>query len=398
MGPVRGSKKRKRAEKKPERRSAFASAAADAPPMSSGPESGDWWDSFSKRITGPLFSSKDKQHFECLFRFSRKTFDYICALVKEDLIAKTSHFTFGDGKPLSISDQVAVALTRLSSGSSLVNVGSSFGLNHSTVSQLTWRFIESMEQRGLHHLKWPNVQEMENIKSEFEKIRGLPNCCGAIDTTHIVMCLPSAEPNSKVWLDYEKNHSMILQAVVDPSMRFRDVVTGWPGSMNKPVVLKSSGFYKLCEKGMRLNGKSMEISGAEVREYIAGDEGYPLLPWLLTPYRGRELSSEAKHGFNERLKATGMVARKALARFKEMWKFLQGEMWRPDKHRLPRIILVCCLLHNIIIDIEDKAKDEVPLSQHHDVSYNQQFCDSADKNGVTLRDAVSRYLNENLPT
>jgi hypothetical protein len=86
---------------------------------------------------------------------SRKTFDYICSLVSEEMMAKSAHFSFTNGKPLSLYDQVAVALRRLSSGESLVMIGDSFGLNHSAVSQVTWRFVEATEQKGLHHLQRP---------------------------------------------------------------------------------------------------------------------------------------------------------------------------------------------------------------------------------------------------
>ncbi|XP_008788079.2 protein ALP1-like isoform X1 [Phoenix dactylifera] len=391
MGPIRGFRKRKRAEKKAERCAAAAS-------MASGQGTGDWWDDFSRRITGPLSLSKEPKRFESVFKISRKTFNYISSLVREDLMAKTTNFTFTDGKILSVDDQVAVALRRLGSGESLLNIGTSFGMNHSTVSQVTWRFVESMEERGLHHLRWPNSEEMEVIKSRFEKVRGLPNCCGAIDTTHIMMCLPSVDSSNKVWIDYEKNYSMVLQAIVDPEMRFRDIVTGWPGSMNELLVLYSSGFYKLCEKGARLNGKKMELSeGSEVSEYIIGDAGFPLHPWLLTPYQGKDLS-DSKIEFNKRHSATRMVAQRALARLKDMWKIVQGEMWRPDKHRLPRIILVCCLLHNIVIDLEDEVTDEMPLSHHHDTRYKQRYCDAGDKFGVELRDKLTQYLSGRLPT
>lgn len=335
-----------------------------------------------------------------MFKISRKTFNYICSLVREDLMAKTSNFTFTDGRALSVNDQVAVALRRLSSGDSLLNVGVTFGMNHSTVSQVTWRFVEALEERGFHHLRWPNSdEELEAIKSKFEKIRGLPNCCGAIDTTHIMMCLPTMEPGNKVWLDHAKNHSMVLQAIVDPEMRFRDIVTGWPGSMDDFLVLRSSAFFKLCEKGSRLNGKKIGLSegSSELREYVIGDGAFPALQWLLTPYQGKELS-ESKAEFNKRHSATRMVAERALARLKEMWKIVQGEMWRPDKHRLPRIILVCCLLHNIIIDMEDEVRDELPLSHHHDdANYKQRFCSFVDKEGLALRDKLSQYLSGRLP-
>ncbi|KAK8494483.1 hypothetical protein V6N12_073478 [Hibiscus sabdariffa] len=280
------------------------------------------------------------------------------------MTAKPGSFTFSNGKPLSFEDQVAVALRRLSSGESLVTVGDSFGLHRSTVSQLTWRFVEAMEERALHHLQWPSTSaERMEIKSKFEKIQGLPNCCGVIDTTHVMMCLPSADPASKVWLDREKNHSMVLQAIVDPEMRFRDIITGWP----------------------------------EIREYIIGDLGYPLLPYLVIPYQGKELP-EISMEFNKRHSATRLVASRALARLKEMWKIIQGVMWRPDKHKLPRIILVCCLLHNIVIDLEDdNAQDEMPLSYDHDPGYRQRICGSLDVNGVHLRDKLSLYLSGKLP-
>ncbi|KDP44193.1 hypothetical protein JCGZ_05660 [Jatropha curcas] len=395
MGPIRGYKKRKKTDKRTEE-NASGSGSGSGSTEKEGPV--DWWDEFSKRINGLQSPSKSLDKFEHIFRISRKTFNYICSLVKEDMAAKSREFTFLNGKVLSLHDQVAVALRRLGSGDSLVTVADFFGLNHSTVSQVTWRFVEAMEERGLKHLKWPsNESEMTEIKSKFEKLRGLPNCCGVIETTHIMMLLPSSDPSSHLWLDHEKNHSMILQAIVDSEMRFLDIVTGWPGKMEDRVVFQSSNFYKLCESGERLNGKNLQLSdGSEIREYIIGDSGFPLLPYLIVPYEGKELS-ETKAEFNKRHFATQMVAQRALARLKEMWRIIHGVMWRPDKHRLPRIILVCCLLHNIIIDMEDEAQGDIPSCHEHDPEYQQPICEFIDIKGVYLRDKLSLYLSGRLP-
>ena len=111
-------------------------------------------------------------------------------------------------------------------------MGSSIGVNHSTVSLITWRFIEAMEERASHHLRWPDSGEMEKIKSKFEKIHGLPNCSGVVDTTHITMCLSSAEPNCKIWLDQERNYSMVLKAVVD---QVRDLKGDQRGGEWEPI-------------------------------------------------------------------------------------------------------------------------------------------------------------------
>lgn len=358
----------------------------------------DRWDDSSKKSKGSLSLCNGMDKFESVVKVSMKTFNYICSLVKDDLMAKSSPFTYTNGKVLSVRDQVAVALRRLGSGESLVTIGDSFGMNQSTVSHVTWRFVEAMEERAIHHLRWPTTEtEMSEIKSKFERIRGLPNCCGTMDTTHIMMCLPSVDPSNDIWIDRESNHSMIVQAIVDPDMRFRDIVTGWPGSMDESKVLKNSGFFKLCEKDERLNGMKIKLSeGSEVREYVIGDTGFPLLPWLITPYQGKDLSA-SKSEFNKRHFATRMVAQRALARLKEMWKIVQGVMWRPDKHKLPRIILVCCLLHNIVIDLEDEVQDEMPLSHHHDSGYRQQFCETVDKSAFIMREKLSRYLSGRLP-
>ncbi|XP_059626668.1 protein ALP1-like [Cornus florida] len=390
MGPVRGYKKKRKIEKKVEHNASASGSSEEG--------SVDWWDVFSKRISGPLSSVKGLNKFESVFRISRKTFDYICSLVREHMTAKQANFMFLNGRPLCFNDQVAIALRRLCSGDSLITVADSFGTNHSTVSQVTWRFVEAMEERGLCHLQWPSTeQEMTDIKSKFEKMRGLPNCCGAIDTTHITMLLPQSDLANNVWLDRAKKHSMILQAIVDPEMRFRDIVAGWPGKMNDSSVLQNSNFYNLCEKEERLNGNRMKFTeGTELREYIVGDSGFPLLPWLVTPYQGRELS-ESRAEFNKRHFATRVVAQRALTRLKDMWKIIQGVMWRPDKHRLPRIILVCCILHNIVIDMEDEVLDELPLSHHHDVNYPPEICESFDKTAFVLRDKLSLYLAGRLP-
>ncbi|GAU12174.1 hypothetical protein TSUD_01400 [Trifolium subterraneum] len=315
------------------------------------------------------------------------------------MLAKSSGCADLNGKRLSSNDQVAIALRRLSSGESLTTIGDSFQLNQATVSQITWRFVEAMEERGLRHLTWPSTEmEMQEIKSKFENIRGLTNCCGAIDSTHIMMTLPTVDPESSVWLDREKNCSMVLQAIVDPDLRFRDIVTGWPGSMSDDHVLRSSTFFKLTEEGKRLNGgKKILPDETVLREYIVGDIGFPLLPWLLTPYEGEDLSN-VQVEFNKRIVATQMVAKRALARLKEMWKIIGGVMWKPDKRKLPRIVLVCCILHNIVIHLEDEVQDDMPLCRHHDSGYQDQTCEFADDTANTVREKLSLYLAGKLST
>ena len=69
----------------------------------------------------------------------------------------TSNFTDLNEQPLGLQDQVVVALRRLSSGESLLTVVYSFQIHKATVGNITWRFVEAMEQNGIHHIQLPST-------------------------------------------------------------------------------------------------------------------------------------------------------------------------------------------------------------------------------------------------
>ena len=283
-------------------------------------------------------------------------------------------------------------MRRLASGESQVSVGAAFGVGQSTVSQVTWRFIEALEERAKHHLKWPDFNRMEEIKSKFEASFGLLNCCGAIDATHVIMTLPAVQ-TSDDWCDRENNYSMLLQGIVDHEMRFLDIVTGWPGGMTVSRLLKCTGFFKLCEAGERLNGNVRSLPGGEeIGEFIVGGVGYPLLPWLITPYESNGLSTFMST-FNSMHEAARLLAMRAFSQVKGSWRILYKVMWRPDKQKLPSIILVCCLLHNIMIDCGDNLLQDVALSGHHDPGYGELCCKQVDPVGRTQRENLAKYLH-----
>ncbi|KAM0916691.1 hypothetical protein ACQ4PT_010032 [Festuca glaucescens] len=318
----------------------------------------------------------------------RSNFNYICSLVsvpflEDNMMVRDQ--TLDDGRGLSLEDQVAIALRVLSSGESLETIGSVVGMNRSTVSLVTCRFASYLCERANHHLHWPASGEMEEIKSKFDKIHGLTNCCGVVDTVRIAVPLLSVEENS----DHEKDDGMLIQVVVDPDLRFTNIWFGLSSSMNQSSILHGSGLFELCEKGEWLNGSKLKVSdGSEVGEYIIGDAEYPLLPWLLTPYQENDLP-DSKADFNTRHSTARNVALRALARFKDTWKFLQEKMWRPNNgDEMFRIIDACCILHNIVIDMEEGAGMPTDV----EVKYSRQLRQLADENAVRARDSLSHHL------
>lgn len=143
----------------------------------------------------------------------------------------------------------------------------------------------------------------------------------------------------------------------------------------------------------RLNGKLKTlVAGSEVREYIVGGKAFPLLSWLITPYES-DRTSTLTSDFNAAHKSARSLAVKALSQLKGSWRILSKVMWRPDKQKLPSIILVCCLLHNIMIDTGDRLNRDVALSEHHDSGYEEVLCkQAADTLGETMREKLARHL------
>jgi hypothetical protein len=81
--------------------------------------------------------SDEDEAFRHFFRVSKRTFEYICSLVREDLISRPPSGLINiEGRLLSVEKQVAIAMRRLASGDSQVSVGNAFGVGQSTVSQV----------------------------------------------------------------------------------------------------------------------------------------------------------------------------------------------------------------------------------------------------------------------
>ena len=98
-------------------------------------------------------------------------------------------------------------------------------MNESTVSLVTQVFVEAMWERAMNHCSWPGSTKLEKIKHKFDKMHGMPNCCGVVHTTHIKF----GSQNH----DNEENDGMLMHAMVDVDMRFTGISLRPQGTMNQ---------------------------------------------------------------------------------------------------------------------------------------------------------------------
>jgi hypothetical protein len=330
------------------------------------PRSIHWWGQFLNVVM-----NDDPVRFQGMFRVSPSTFNYICELVRVDLERNPPQPLLSvPNRKLEVTRQVAIALRRLATGDDMTTIGELFGVSNSTVSRVMRRFIKSLLSRGRHHLQWPDADQLAIIKAGFESKWGIPQICGAIDCTHIEVELPGNE-RSTDFFDKDKNYSFTMQAVVDSNTRFLDVFAGFPGVVHDARVFANSGFKREVDEGRRLNGPSRIIQGVSIPELIIGDAGYTQSVWMLTPLPGHRLAPMYDQ-YNFKHSSTRMAVERSFGILKGVWRILRRIMYSPDVTILSKMMITCCMLHNIMLDRTDIIDEDLPLIGHHDEGYPRQ--------------------------
>ncbi len=105
---------------------------------------------------------------------------------------------------------------QLATGESNRQVKHRFGLPGTS----NWRYLSTVksiiEQRAYRYINYPN--DLRKTAAGFESIASIPNCVGAIDGSHIPMT-PDFE-QKKYFANRKGYHSVVLQGIVDSSMKF----------------------------------------------------------------------------------------------------------------------------------------------------------------------------------
>ncbi|KAF5774514.1 putative protein kinase RLK-Pelle-CrRLK1L-1 family [Helianthus annuus] len=285
------------------------------------------------------------EEFKKVFRMSKVTFDMIC----DEL---DSHVSKNDVDPPSVITvrlRVAVCLYRLATGDPLRKVSNVFGLGKSTCHKLVLEVCDAIVTVLMpKFIQWPNKERLEDIKTEFGSISGIPDICGSIYTTHISVIAPktnmAAYFNKKHTERYQKiSYSITIQGVVDSRGVFIDVCIGYPGSMPVAKILEKSALSQRFNSGQLKN-----IS-------ILGGSNYPLLDWLLVPHNNQN-KTWREHLINEKHGVVQRIAKDAFMRLKGRWAYLQKRT-EVKLEKLPRVLGACCVLHNIC-EINNEAMDE----------------------------------------
>lgn len=126
----------------------------------------------------------------------------------------------------------------------------------------------------------------------------------------------------------------------DHEMRIKFVDARYPGACHDSHVWNLSAAKQYLEEQYNNGCKDC---------WVLGDSGYPLEPWLMTPFRSTT-EGTSKSRYNSKHSKTRNIVERTIGLLKNRFRCLLGARllhYSPEK--AAQIINVCCAIHNICI-------------------------------------------------
>ncbi|XP_037930854.1 putative nuclease HARBI1 [Teleopsis dalmanni] len=305
------------------------------------------------------FAISDARFIE-IFRLSK----YLCKLFLAEITPYMVPRRRSDG--ISRDIRVLVALRFFAQGCYQRCVGQSSLLNVSqaVVSRCVKQVANIMNRYFVvKYIKWPRtIQKLCAIKEKFyEKFR-FPGVIGAIDCTHIKIKTPNLAIEH-VYDCRKGGHSLNVQVVCDYNLKILDCNARFGGTAHDASIWRASALRVLLTRKYENGDRNFRL---------IGDSGYPLLPFLMTPVQGNNLST-AHNNYNvQHRKARNWIER-CFGLLKSRIRCFSSErtlMYDPETEG--KIVNSCLVLHNFIIthNIMNEVND-VDCAENTDEEINE---------------------------
>lgn len=319
----------------------------------------------------------------------RGTFDYLCGILRPHLTRQHTRYR----RALSVEIRVAVCLWRLATNLEYRSISHLFGVGISTCCLITQEVIHAINViLRPRYLKTPNAADFRAIIQGFRDKWRFPQVAGAIDGTHVPIKAPSDTPAD--YYNRKSQYSVILQAVVDHRMKFRDVNIGQPGRVHDARVFALSSLFDRGQSNALLPQWFETFEGINVPPVILGDAAYPLLPWLMKPFRESRGVTADQVNFNHRLSQARMTVERAFGRLKGRWRCL---LKQHESHisLVSQVILACCVLHNFCEEQNEEYEEDDYEEDEDEVNYVEERnpVHTTDHRAHEIRNALCTYFS-----
>ncbi|CAK9178644.1 unnamed protein product [Ilex paraguariensis] len=303
--------------------------------------------------------------FKLCFKMTSSTFEWLSGLLEPLLECRDP---IDSPLNLSAETRLGIGLFRLATGADFPEISSRFQVSESITKFCVKQLCRVLCTNFRFWVGFPSPNELETVSTQFENLTGMPNCCGIIDCARFSVI--RYDGSKSISEDKFQEESIAAQIIVDSSSRILSIIAGFRGDKGDSRILKSSTLYKDIQGGMVLNSEPICVDGVDIPQYLVGDGGYPLLPWLVVPFVDPKAGS-FEENFNNAHHLMRLPAIKTIASLKK-W----GVLSRPIEVEFKTAVAyigACSILHNVLLMREDYSAlcDELGDYSLHD--QNSQF-------------------------
>ena len=275
-------------------------------------------------------------------RMTPQRFKHLLSLVEED-IAKDSTRRH----TISPAERLAITLRYLATGDSQQSQSFNFRVGRSTVCGIVNEVCVALWNKlSPEYLKMPSTAtEWHSMATEFEDLWNFPNVLGAIDGKHVAIECPKF--GGSAYYNYKNFNSIVLMGICDPGYRFTFVDIGAFGSDNDASILNRTEFFQDMELGVVPLPAQRELNGFKFPYTFLGDEIFPLRPWLMKPYPGKNFTREQRV-FNYRLSRSRRTIENTFGILCARWRIFRRPI-RADVKKVEAIVKATVCLHNYLM-------------------------------------------------
>lgn len=293
------------------------------------------------------------QQFLRMYRMNVESFMKL-KIVIEPLCTRQQRVQCTHAPAVSVDVMLCVSL-RLLAGASYLDVSWPYGIGVSTVYEIFEQTIDALDQ-SLRNIQFPTTESAcTNEAQKFCDLRKTPivGIIGALDGIAIAIQQPRLNdaPDARKYFNRKGFFALVVQAVASADYKFTFVSAKHAGSTHDSTAFQATKLYAHISRGRLPSWAN-----------IVCDDAYANEPHMLTPYSGKRLTTR-QDSYNYYQSSCRIVVEQTFGILVNRW----GILWSPLRCNLMKatsIVVICCKLHNFIMDTDDDDKFNT-IPTHH---------------------------------
>ena len=189
-------------------------------------------------------------------------------------------------------------------------------------------------------------EDWKKIEERFRNRWNVPHAVSALDGKHIAFKEP--KKSGSEYFNYKGFFSLVLLALVHADNKFLWEHVGASGSSSDAQI------FNCCKLKRKIENRTLELpppeplepGGPDLHYFLLGDDSFALMPWLVKPYSGHQLTREERIA-NYRISRGRRVVEISFGILGKRFRMLLATIQQRPKV-VSNIVLTCVVLHNML--------------------------------------------------